>query len=593
MTDSSGSSPLAAWRRALESTARIDLDEFRTFPEVIDELGSRFADGIALIDDRGSMTFRTLAERVNQYARWTLRQKIGHGEVVAVAMHNCADYFALWLGVTKVGATAALINTNLTGAPLAHAIRIASPKHLISDAKFSHAVLEIAAELPADLTRWCYDGNSTGFRSIEEECGTLCRTSLRPDEFTKPSLRDRALLIYTSGTTGLPKAANVSHHRVMQWTHWFAGLMGVTPSDRLYNCLPMYHSIGGIVAIGAPLVGGASVVIRPHFSAQKFWPEIAAWRCTIFQYIGELCRYLLSTQPHPLETSHILRLCCGNGLGPDIWDSFKERFSIPRILEFYASTEGTFSLYNCEEEPGSIGRVPPFLSHRSGVALVQFDIEAGTPIRDDNGHCLPCPTGEVGEALGEIPHGGKSRRFEGYVDGRATEQKILRNVFVEGDAWFRTGDLMRRDSRGFYYFIDRIGDTYRWKGENVSSQEVAQVASAFPGVIEAVAFGVTVPACDGRAGMLAIVADENLCLRSLREHLAVQLASYARPYFLRICTSIASTSTFRPRKADLIREGFDPAAVSDPLFFNDDRIKAFVILDTALHQRIASGGLRL
>lgn len=590
MNGGKGSSASAAWRRALEMTVQIDRDEFRTFPHVIDDLAGRFGEAVALIDDHRTMTFRALAERVNQYARWVLQQGIGPGEVVALSMPNCADYFALWLGITKVGATAALINTNLTAAPLVHAIKIAAPKHLIVHATLSQAVDEISGQLPGDIVLWSY-GAETGFRSFTGACDALPGGPLQPGEYTKPKLGDRALLIYTSGTTGLPKAANVSHHRVMRWTHWFAGLMGITASDRMYNCLPMYHSIGGIVAVGAPLVGGGSVVIRPRFSSQRFWEEIRSWDCTIFQYIGELCRYLVGTPAHPLESIHKLRLCCGNGLRPDIWDSFKERFRIPRILEFYAATEGTFSLYNCEEEPGSIGRIPSFLSHRSGVALVRFDTDTGLPVRDADGRCIPCPNGEVGEALGEITK--TAHRFDGYADRHATEQKIIRNVFAYGDAWFRTGDLMRRDARGFYYFVDRVGDTFRWKGENVSSQEVAQAASRHPGVVEAVAFGVTVPACDGRAGMLAIVSDDSLCLQSLREHLSGQLASYARPYFLRICRTIDTTSTFRPRKADLMRDGFDPGATTDPLFFSDDRSDAFVILDPVLHKRIVSGEMRL
>ena len=385
MTESDGSSPLNAWRRALELTARINQDESRTFPQVIEELADRSPDAVALIDERGSMTFRSLAERMNQYARWTLQQKIGADEVVAMVMPNSADYFALWLGITKVGATAALINTNLTGIPLAHAIRIATPRHLIVHAQFCQAVIDIRPELPDETTIWSDGSRPIGFRSFAAAYDTLSKAALRADEYSKPSLNDRALLIYTSGTTGLPKAANVSHRRVMQWTHWFAGLMGIRPTDRMYNCLPMYHSIGGIVAVGAPLVGGASVVIRPRFSAQNFWEEITTWRCTIFQYIGELCRYLLSAPDHPLASAHTLRLCCGNGLRPDVWTPFKERFHIPRLLEFYAATEGTFSLYNCEEEPGSIGRPPPFLNHRSGIALVKFDIDAGEPMRDSNG----------------------------------------------------------------------------------------------------------------------------------------------------------------------------------------------------------------
>ena len=294
---------------------------------------------------------------------------------------------------------------------------------------------------------------------------------------------DRALYIYTSGTTGLPKAANVSHFRLMQWSHWFAGMMDTRPNDRMYNCLPMYHSIGGVVAIGAPLVNGGSVVIRERFSASHFWDDVVEWNCTLFQYIGELCRYLVNSPPHPREAEHRLRLCCGNGLRPDVWEEFKRRFRIPQILEFYAATEGNFSLYNCEGKPGAIGRIPSFLAHRFPMALVKFDIETGEPIRNEEGFCIRCSANEVGEAIGKILDGGSSpgSRFEGYTDKEASDRKILRNVFMNGDAWFRTGDLMRRDENGYFYFVDRVGDTFRWKGENVSTTEVADDDLRVPG----------------------------------------------------------------------------------------------------------------
>src|SRR6185312_15812830 len=258
-----------------------------------------------------------------------------------------------------------------------------------------------------------------------------------------------------------------SHHRLMQWSHWFAGLMGITPADRLYDCLPMYHSVGGVVATCATLVGGGAVVVRERFSASRFWQDVREERCTIFQYIGELCRYLTASPAGPGdEAVHSLRLACGNGLRGEVWKEFQSRFRIPQILEYYAATEGTFSLYNCEGRVGSIGRIPPFLSHRYPVALVRSDPASGAPVRDAEGRCIPCDPGEAGEAIGQIAlcAGSPGARFEGYADAEATRRKVLRDVFQPGDAWYRTGDLMSRDAQGFYYFVDRIGDTFRWKG---------------------------------------------------------------------------------------------------------------------------------
>ncbi len=314
-------------------------------------------------------------------------------------------------------------------------------------------------------------------------------------EYTPPKLNDRALYIYTSGTTGLPKAASVSHYRLMQWTHWFAGLVGATPDDRMYNCLPMYHSVGGVVATGAVLVAGGSVVIRERFSASRFWDDVVRWECTLFQYIGELCRYLVAAAPHPGETSHRLRLACGNGLRGDIWEAFQQHFNIPRILEFYAATEGSFSLYNCEGKPGAIGRIPSYLAHRFPVAIVKSEMDTGEVVRGPDGLCLRCAPDEVGEALGKLSVADSSTggRFEGYTDPGATERKILRDVFAPGDTWYRTGDLMRKDRAGYFYFADRIGDTFRWKGENVSTNEIEEIVARCPNVTDVVIYGVPMP----------------------------------------------------------------------------------------------------
>jgi fatty-acyl-CoA synthase len=407
-------------------------------------------------------------------------------------------------------------------------------------------------------------------------------------------LKSPALLIYTSGTTGMPKAAHVSHFRILQWSYWFAGLTDAQPSDRMYDCLPLYHSVGGVVATGAMLISGGSVVLRPRFSANRFWDEIVNWDCTLFQYIGELCRFLLQSPSHPLESKHRLRLCCGNGLRRDIWSTFKERFRIPRILEFYAATEGSFSLYNCEGEPGAIGRIPPYLPQRSQFMIVRFDVESGMPIRGDGGFCIPCDTDETGEALGKLDssRGEPGGSFEGYTDLGATQRKILRDVFARGDAWFRTGDLMRKDARGYFYFVDRVGDTFRWKGENVSSQQVAETLTGCPGITEAIAYGVTVPGTEGRAGMAALVTDENFSLHALQRFLSERLPHYARPVFVRICKAVEMTSTFKPRKQELIREAYNPATTLDPIFVDDSTSRSFVPIDAQLYERILRNEIR-
>jgi fatty-acyl-CoA synthase len=410
-----------------------------------------------------------------------------------------------------------------------------------------------------------------------------------------PALEDRALCIYTSGTTGAPKAANVSHYRIVQWTHWFAGMMDIRAGDRMYNCLPMYHSIGGVVAAGAPLVGGGTVVLRERFSASSFWADVVAERCTLFQYIGELCRYLAASPRVDAEMHHVLRLCCGNGLRAEVWQQFQSRFRIPQILEYYAATEGSFSLYNCEGRPGAIGKIPAFLAQRAAVVLVKVDTDSGAPLRNSAGWCEQCQPGEVGEALGRLSvhEGAAGGRFEGYADTAASKKKVLGDVFEKGDAWYRTGDLMRQDAEGFFYFVDRSGDTFRWKGENVSTTEVLSVITAFDGVADAAVYGVTVPHHEGRAGMAALVVGPGFDLEGFRVHLAGQLPAYARPLFVRLVASLQLTGTFRHRNRELAQQGFDPAQVSEPLYFDDRSVPAYVKMTAALHEQIRSGTLRL
>ncbi|MGB6356050.1 MAG: AMP-binding protein, partial [Steroidobacteraceae bacterium] len=437
--------------------------------------------------------------------------------------------------------------------------------------------------------------SSADFVPLEPELARFSGEPLRDSECALPPIDATALYIYTSGTTGLPKAAKVSHYRIMQWSHWFAGLMNTQPTDRMFNCLPLYHSVGGVVATGATLAAGGAVVIRPRFSASDFWRDVRDERCTLFQYIGELCRYLNNAPHQDIETQHSLRIACGNGLRPEVWEAFQSRFKIPRILEYYASTEGNFSLYNCEGRPGAIGKIPSFLAHRLPVALLRFDVEKGEPRRNAEGFCERCGPNEVGEAAGLIPDAGKelAGRFEGYADAQASARKVLRNVFKEGDSWYRTGDLMRRDERGFYYFVDRVGETYRWKGENVSTAEVLSALTAARGVLDGVVYGAAVPRTDGRAGMAALIVDAAFDLAAFRADVAQRLPAYARPVFLRLLRTLEATGTFKPRKQELADAGFDPARIEDPLYFDDPRSQAYVPLDAALFAAISQGAVRV
>ncbi|MGY3033186.1 fatty-acyl-CoA synthase [Bradyrhizobium sp. USDA 4354] len=587
------SSASKIWLKAIELTARIEMLPGRLFADVVDDWVRRQPDRAALVTDTSTLDYEGLSKRINRYARWARWAGVTRGDTVALLMPNGIDYVAAWLGISRVGGVVALINTKLVGQSLAHCLDVAKPLHIIVAHDLAATLESAKQHLKTEAKIWIH-GDARSERAIDAALAALDDGPLLAEERGGVAIDDRALLIYTSGTTGLPKAASISHRRILNWGFWFAGLTSATPQDRLYDCLPLFHSVGGIVAPCSMLAAGGSVVIAEKFSASNFWPDIVRHDCTLFQYIGELCRYLLKAAPSEYENRHRLRLVCGNGLRGDIWGDFQARFSIPRILEFYAATEGNFSLFNVEEEPGAIGRVPPLLAHRFPASLVKLDRNNGVPLRNDEGLCIACARGEAGEAIGRIGTADKGGgRFEGYTDAGETEKKILRDVFAKGDAWFRTGDLMRIDDKGFFHFVDRIGDTFRWKGENVATSEVNDAVRDFTGVIDATTYGVSIPGTDGRAGMSAIVVNEGFDITALPAHLAQRLPAYARPVFIRISRELDATETFKQKKGDLAREGFDPGAISDPLFMLEPKSGAYVALDGEAYAAISDGTIRL
>jgi fatty-acyl-CoA synthase len=584
-----------AWMRALKATSELGEHSTLTLPAAIEEKAVHDGDAVAVLSADSRMSYQQLAYLANRYARWALDHDVRVGDVVAILKRNSPEYIAVWLGVTRIGGIVALLNSNLRGEALAHCISTARPKHAIVDAELLPAYRSAESFLTEECRLWVSADSGAGEQHIESAIERYPGGRLRKSERRSVTLSHKALLIYTSGTTGLPKAANVSHLRIMAWSRWFSGMLDVRASDRMYDCLPLYHSVGGIVATGAMLVSGASLVVREKFSAAQFWRDVVEMECTLFQYIGELCRYLVNSPPSEHEAQHKLRLCCGNGMRLDVWENFKERFRIPHILEFYAATEGNFSLFNVEGMPGAIGRVPPFLSHRFAATLIKTDVATGDPIRGPDGLCVKVDVNEVGEAIGrvQIDGNGMVGRFEGYTSSSETERKILRNVFAAGDVWFRTGDLMRLDQKGYYHFVDRVGDTFRWKGENVSTSEVEDRIATFPGVESVAVYGVKIPGCEGRAGMAALVVKPGLDFAALHDHVAVGLPEYARPLFLRICPDLEMTETFKQKNKRLIEEGYDPEIIADELYFDDRVLGHYVRLDVPLRTRIEEGQVRL
>ncbi len=579
-------------RRALAS-ARADGTE--TVADAIEARVDTFPDAPAIVWQGESMSYQSLDQEANRFADWALGQGMKHGDVVALMMGNCPDYIAAWYGLAKLGVQTALINTNLSGQSLQHALHVSEAANLIVSAELASVSVAMLGCDGVALRRWSVGGTAEGC----EDLAPLLQqaSSSRPSRSLRAELRsgDNLFFIYTSGTTGLPKAARFSHLRFIQVGRAYQVIAAITPADRCYCVLPLYHTSGGVMSVSMSLLNGATLVLAKRFSVSRFWSECRENEVTIFQYIGELCRYLLNVPESSDDRSHRVRCAIGNGLRPDIWERFVSRFGIDDIREFYGATESNFALVNLDNKVGAVGRIPAYARSQMPVKLLRYDVEAETHVRDAGGLCVEAEIGETGEAVGRIASGDDDPigRFEGYRDAEATQKKILRDVVRKGDAWYRTGDLLRRDSEGYFYFVDRIGDTFRWKGENVATSEVAEVLSVCPGVREANVYGVAVPGADGRAGMAALVASEDLDLEQLFDHLNTELAAYARPLFIRVRARMDTTVTFKHRKLDLVRDGFEPSSVADTLYFRDESEGCFVPLDDSVYRRIVEGRVRL
>ena len=546
----------------------------------------------ALTFEHKTITYGDMDAIANRFAHWAKGIGVRRGQTVALFLPNRIEYFPIWYGLTKIGAVTALINNQLAGAPLAHCLNISGAAHVIVDGETSPAFEQARGLLERPMQQWVLGGQAHGDQRDLTQALKSC-SQLPPDRSVREGMtaKDTALYIYTSGTTGLPKAARITHVRAQLYMRGFAGSTGATEKDRVYVTLPLYHATGGLCALGAALLNGGSVVLRKRFSASHFWDDVVEEGCTMFVYIGELCRYLVNHEEVEAERAHKIRLAFGNGLRADVWAQMKSRFRIPEILEFYGATEGNVSMFNFDGKVGAIGRVPKWLKERFNFRLVQFDVEKEEEVRSVNGLCIEAGPGQIGECIGKIGHDARSE-FTGYVDKAASDKKILRDVFAKGDAWFRTGDLMKTDVDGYFYFVDRIGDTFRWKGENVSTGEVAGHLQAIPGVAEANVYGVAVEGADGRAGMAGLVVEPEFDIKVFEEVVNRELPSYAQPVFVRILPAIETTGTFKYRKIDLVDEGFDPARFKGPVYYKDPA-KGYVKLTKAGHAKILAGGVKL
>jgi fatty-acyl-CoA synthase len=525
------------------------------------------------------------------HAAWALGLR--RGDVAALLMENRPEFLATWMGFAKLGVTTALLNTHLRGRALEHAVETAAPALIVAGSECAPALASVAE---GALRGWplyvASDADDAAPRTRAGDWDALCAraSTENPDRAARDGLvaGHDLFFIYTSGTTGLPKAARLSHMRWLGVGDGMSAIAGYGPDDVIGCVLPLYHGAGGMVVVSCALAQGASLWLARRFSASRFWDDARRHGVTGFQYVGEICRYLVNQPPRADDRQHRVRVMMGAGLGRDVWEEFQRRFGVAHILEGWSSTEANTSLINLDDRVGSCGRIP--FPERHNGRLIRWDVDRDEHPRDARGFCVPCKPGEVGEFVGAIPDlpDSGAGRFEGYTDRAATERKVLRGVFQPGDAWYRSGDLLRCDEDGYYYFVDRIGDTYRWKSENVSTQEVAEALGGFPGLEIANVYGVRVPGSEGRAGMASLVLSDPGAFdaRAFYAWVAERLPDYAAPLFVRISPEPDVTSTFKLRKVDLQREGYDPARISDPLFVRDDTARTYAALDAASLARL-------
>uniref|UniRef100_A0A672J2P5 Arachidonate--CoA ligase n=1 Tax=Salarias fasciatus TaxID=181472 RepID=A0A672J2P5_SALFA len=515
------------------------------------------------------------------------------GDVVALFMENRSQYVGLWLGMAKIGVEAALINFNLRLEALVHCVIISNAKAVIFGSELTDAVSEVHSSMGKAVQMLC----SGDWDPKRVPQGTECLEPLLADAPSHLPRRpqrcftDRLFYIYTSGTTGLPKAAIVVHSRYYRMAALVYYGFKMTSDDVLYDCLPLYHSAGNIVGVGQSIIHGMTVVIRKKFSASRFWDDCVKYNCTIVQYIGEICRYLLNQPVRDTERQHRVRMALGNGLRQSIWEEFMNRFNIPQIAEFYGATECNCSLGNFDNKIGACGFNSQILPFIYPIRLVRVDEETMELIRGPDGVCIPC---EPGQLVGRIIQNDPLRRFDGYVNQTATSKKIARSVFKKGDSAYLSGDVLIMDKFGHMYFKDRTGDTFRWKGENVSTTEVEGTLSRLLDMKDVVVYGVEVPGAEGKAGMAAIADPSHSSdLEKLVKDMEKALPPYARPVFLRFLPEVNKTGTFKFQKTELRREGFDPTAVSDRLFFLDSSRGRYTQLNEELYRSILTGKHKL
>ncbi|XP_004609886.2 long-chain fatty acid transport protein 6 [Sorex araneus] len=546
-----------------------------------------------IIHEGDIYTYQDVDKRSSRVAHALLNHStLKRGDTVALLMSNEPDFLHVWFGLAKLGCVVAFLNSNVRSNSLLHCIRCCEPKAVIVGADLLGTIEEILPDIPEGISVWgMKDLVPKGVISLKEKLSTASDKPVPRSFHVASSLKSPCLYIFTSGTTGLPKAAVITQLQILKGS---AGLwaFGCSPDDIIYITLPLYHSSGSLLGIGGCIELGATCVLKKKFSASQFWNDCKKYNVTVFQYIGELCRYLCKQPKREGEKDHKVRLAVGNGVRKDVWKEFLDRFGNIKMCEFYGATEANICFMNHTGTIGSVGRTNFFYKLFFNFDLIKYDFKKDEPIRNAEGWCSRVKKGEPGLLISRV---NAKNPFFGYAGNKKhTEKKLLCDVFKKGDVYFNTGDLMVED-QSFLYFWDRIGDTFRWKGENVATTEVADVIGKLDFIEETNVYGVAVPDYEGKAGMASIILKPNksLDLEKLYEQVVTFLPAYACPRFLRIQEKMEMTGTFKLQKFNVVEEGFCPLKISDPLYFMDNLKKSYVPLTKELYEQIIIGKMKL
>jgi fatty-acyl-CoA synthase len=538
--------------------------------KVFQDRAARFGDRVFVRFGEQQLTYREANATANRYAAVLAARGVGRGDVVGVMLRNSPDAVLMMLAVVKCGAIAGMLNYHQRGEVLAHSLGLLDAKVLIAESDLVGAIHECRAPDVSPVT----------IEEMQRLAATAPTTN--PASTSAVLAKDTAFYIFTSGTTGHPKASVMTHRRWLAALAAFGGLgLRLKGSDTLYSCLPLYHNNALTVAVGSVINSGATLALGKSFSASRFWDEVIASDATAFIYIGEVCRYLLNQPAKPTDRAHKVRVIAGNGLRPEIWDEFTSRFGIARVCEFYAASEGNTAFINIFNVPRTTGIAP------LPLAYVEYDPDTGAPLRGEDGRVRRVPAGEPGLLLSPV---NRLQPFDGYTDPAASEKKLVRNAFREGDCWFNTGDVMSPQGMGHAAFVDRLGDTFRWKGENVATTQVEAALATDKSIEESAVFGVEIPRTGGRAGMAAVKLrdDAEFDGKGLASTLYEQLPAYALPLFVRVVQTMEHTTTFKSRKVDLREQAYGPG-IEDPLYVLAGRDKGYLPFYDAYPDEVAAG----